>query len=154
VGKFVDILKKEYADVRPAEDDDGIDIDAVLGLDVQTKQAIKTKDALSAVALDQAGFDVLPGQVVAIYADKLSGKHLYRFLRDIAYPDSCNADGVERCRDGTLLVHNGKIEASKWGSSDWWNEAYQRGLPVVMIVEEADRAGSGNLDRAISGLSA
>ena len=96
---------------------------------------------MSAVALDEAVFDVRPGEVVCILADRLAGKHLYRFMRDIAYPNSCNADGAERCSGSTLLVHNGKIETSKWGSHDWWNEAWQRGLPVVLISASLDDLG-------------
>lgn len=138
MGHFVDLLKKRYA----VELDDSIDVDAVLGLDVKIKRPIKTRDALAAVALDQAGFDIEEGNVVCLIADKLASKHLYRFLRDIAFPEtSCNADGVERCANGTILVHAGKLETTRWGSSEWWSDAFQRGLACVIIVENMEDIG-------------
>ena len=130
MGHFVDLLKSSVENAVPVMDGDEV-----------IKESILTKDALSAVALDQAGFDIKTGQVVAVYAEKVAQKHLCSFLRDTAYPGAFNADGADRGSDGDLIVHNGKIETSRWGSNDWWDVAFQRGLSIVVVCDGPDALG-------------
>jgi AAA+ superfamily predicted ATPase len=136
MGKYVDLLLANIGTIPTCSD-----LELLAEVDPPPRH-LHTSDVLAAVALDQCGFDPAPGEVIALIADACSHDAIYNFVLDDDLCGAWRSSDAYRCPAKTgRVAHKGKIELRSWGERDWWTDAFQRSLCVIVVCESLDDFG-------------
>jgi ATP-dependent Zn protease len=130
MGLFVELLK-QYVSMNKKDE-----VDLGIVSDFSTRDRILTRDALAAVSLDEAGVFLGAGEITVLVCEEgLPQKHVANFLREIGLPSAGRASDAAH-RPNSYYIHEGELKLDRWGSSEWWGEAWQQGAGVVFVCKD------------------